>query len=294
MLARMRPFFLLSCSLVLAAFLPVQAQIHGTPPSVTSFGFGGSNNPAPGVPASVTSLGPNGYGNGFNGFGNGFNGFGNGFNGFGNGFNGFGNGFNGFGNGFNGLNGFGERFPRRAEDGWRKTDRSSNRGERRVRDHQRFPDGESSPAYVPYAVPYPVPYPVADADSGDGGPADDPNYSRGGPPAYDRGPGHRDGDASRPTSHEPAPRATAATDPDDPPDPPVASQPDTVLIFKDGHKSEVQNYAIVGGTLFDYSDGRSHKILLADLDLPATLKANDDRGVDFQIPAKAKQVSKKN
>jgi hypothetical protein len=266
MLARLRPSFLLSCSLVLllAAFSPVQAQIHGTPPSVTSFGFGGSNSPAPGVPASVTSLGPNGYGNGFNGFGNGFNGF------------------NGFGNGFRDCC-FGPSFSNRAP----------LFGERRVHDHHRFPVGESTPLYVPYAVPYAVPYPVADADPGDEGPVDDPNYARGGPPVYDRGPRHRDDTAARQAPREPAPKATAATDPADPPEEPVASQPATVLIFKDGHKSEVQNYAIVGGTLLDCSDGRSHKILLADLDLPATLKANDDRGVDFQIPAKTTQASKK-
>jgi len=58
-----------------------------------------------------------------------------------------------------------------------------------------------------------------------------------------------------------------------------------VLVFKDGHHSDVFNYAIVGDTLFDFSGGRSRKILLADLDLPATQKANDDRGVDFEIPA---------
>jgi hypothetical protein len=65
----------------------------------------------------------------------------------------------------------------------------------------------------------------------------------------------------------------------------VAAQPSTVLVFKDGHKSDVLNYAIVGDALFDLGAGRTHKILLADLDLPATHKANDDRGVDFQIPA---------
>ena len=36
------------------------AQIHGTPPSVTSIGFG-STPFTPGVPASVTSLGPAGF-----------------------------------------------------------------------------------------------------------------------------------------------------------------------------------------------------------------------------------------
>jgi hypothetical protein len=64
----------------------------------------------------------------------------------------------------------------------------------------------------------------------------------------------------------------------------VSAQPYTVLVFKDGHQSDVLNYAIVGDTLFDFAEGRTRKILLADLDLKATQKANDDRGVDFQIP----------
>jgi hypothetical protein len=247
MLARMRPSFLLSCSLVLllAAFSPVQAQIHGTPPSVTSLGFGGSNNPAPGVRASVTSLGPHGFGNGF------------------------------------GDCCFGPSFSRHPP----------LFGERRIRDHHHFPVGVSTPVYVPYAVPYPVPY--AEADPGDEDPADvDYSYSRGVPPVYDRGPLYRDASAPRQSAHDPAPEASTAPVPAEPPAP-VAPQPSTVLIFKDGHKSEVRNYAIVDGTLFDLTDGRSHKILLADIDLPATLKANDDRGVDFQIPARAAQVSQK-
>ena len=70
---------------------------------------------------------------------------------------------------------------------------------------------------------------------------------------------------------------------------PVTAQPSTVLVFKDGHQSDVLNYAIVGDTLFDLGAGRTRKILLADLDLPATHKANDERGVDFQIPASARQ-----
>lgn len=272
MLARMRPSFLLSCSLVLllAAFSPVQAQIHGTPPSVTSFGFGGSNNPAPGVPASVTSLGPNGFGNGFNGFGNGFNGFGNGF----------------------GDCCFGPFFSNHPPlfGDHRVGDHRVGDRDHRVRDHHQFPVGLSMPVYVPYAVPYPVAY--AEADPADDEPDVDNTYSRGVPRVNDRSPLYREANAPRQAPREPAPKADAAPVPADPPEP-VASQPATVLIFKDGHKSEVQNYAIVGGTLFDFTDGRSRKILLADLDLPATLKANDDRGVDFQIPAKAKQVSQK-
>lgn len=66
---------------------------------------------------------------------------------------------------------------------------------------------------------------------------------------------------------------------------PIANQPNTVLIFKDGHQVEVANYAIVGATLYELNDGRSVKVQIADLDLPATVKENDQRGVEFQLPA---------
>ena len=69
---------------------------------------------------------------------------------------------------------------------------------------------------------------------------------------------------------------------------PVSDQPDTVLIFKDGHQVEIANYAIVGTTLYELSDGRSVKVQIADLDLPATVKENDNRGIEFQLPAGAK------
>jgi len=65
---------------------------------------------------------------------------------------------------------------------------------------------------------------------------------------------------------------------------PVDNQPQTVLVFKDGHLQEVQNYAIVGDMLYDVSAGHHSKIALADLDLNATTKENDDRGIDFQLP----------
>jgi hypothetical protein len=60
--------------------------------------------------------------------------------------------------------------------------------------------------------------------------------------------------------------------------------PATVLVFRDQHQQEVQNYAIVGQTLWAFGSSRTQKIPLTDLDLPATVKANDDRGVDFRVP----------
>jgi hypothetical protein len=61
--------------------------------------------------------------------------------------------------------------------------------------------------------------------------------------------------------------------------------PATVLVFRDQHRREISNYAIVGQTLWNFASGRTEKIALAGLDLPATEKANDDRGVTFRVPA---------
>ena len=63
-----------------------------------------------------------------------------------------------------------------------------------------------------------------------------------------------------------------------------AIEPKTVLVYRDGHKEEVTNYAIVGDQLFDFTSGR-RKIAIAALDVAATAKANDERGMDFQLPA---------
>jgi hypothetical protein len=58
----------------------------------------------------------------------------------------------------------------------------------------------------------------------------------------------------------------------------------TVLVFRDRHTQDVQNYAIVGETLWVFDAQRATKIPVDDLDVPATTKANDDRGVDFRLP----------
>ena len=254
MLAGMRSCFLLSFLLVFSvvASLPAQAQINGVPASVTSFGFGGSNNPNPGVRASVTSLGPNGFGDSRPIFGN------------------------CCGNFFFPANPdqalfFGSQF-----SGHHFSGRQSSGRHHRHGDRFDFPIG----GYIPYAVPYAVPYAAydeeADDDSGD---AD-----------YVRAPGARNAEPSikRAGVRDFAPKTAASVKPTpSEPEEPLTAQPPTVLIFKDGHQSDVINYAIVGDTLFHFGAGRTHKILLADLDLAATRKANDDHGVDFQVPASA-------
>ena len=57
----------------------------------------------------------------------------------------------------------------------------------------------------------------------------------------------------------------------------------TIFIFKDGHQLETKNYAIMGGTLFDFSGKVLKKIQIDEIDSAATLKANDDRGVQVKL-----------
>jgi hypothetical protein len=147
-------------------------------------------------------------------------------------------------------------------------------------------DGGAHPRYpYPYVgygavYGYGVPY-ADDPNAGDQGydATDDSNY-QGGPTIFDRR-GSGAGSYVPPVENAPAPHADQA-DNSAPDSQPV--QPLTVLVFKDGHKLEIGNYAIVGTTLFDLTQGHPRKIALADLDLDATQKQNEDRGVVFQLP----------
>jgi hypothetical protein len=140
--------------------------------------------------------------------------------------------------------------------------------------HHRFPEG-----FIGYyGAPY---YGYYDNGYYDNGP-DAQNYvseeeSSAGPTVFDRkggyvppAPAERPGDANY--------SAAPPTDSSEPSTP-------TVLVFKDGHQLEVENYAIVGSTLYDLTEGHRRKVSLGDLDLTATAKQNDDRGIDFHLPA---------
>jgi TolA-binding protein len=60
--------------------------------------------------------------------------------------------------------------------------------------------------------------------------------------------------------------------------------PLTVLVFQDGHRIEARNYAIVGQTLWVYTEDDSKKMPVSELDVAATKSANADRGIVFQLP----------
>jgi hypothetical protein len=144
-----------------------------------------------------------------------------------------------------------------------------------------FPD--AAPLYaVPYYSPVFVGQP-AEEDS-----MDEEDYN-GGPTIFDRrGSGkfrHPGEGGYAPRAHGGERQIESTSEPDAQAATPVANQPETVLVFKDGHQLEIQNYAVLGGTLYDLTPGHRHKIALAELNLSATAKQNDDRGIDFQLPA---------
>jgi hypothetical protein len=69
----------------------------------------------------------------------------------------------------------------------------------------------------------------------------------------------------------------------------------TVLIFRDGHREQIPEYAIVGSTLYasgDYwqSGQWTKNIQLSALDIPATMKANHDNGVNFTLPSAPNEI----
>jgi hypothetical protein len=75
-----------------------------------------------------------------------------------------------------------------------------------------------------------------------------------------------------------------ATAPPEPAPVPEEKPPTTVLVYRDGHRTEIQDYAILGKTLWVFADQTTRQVRLADLDLAATERVNEDRGVDFATP----------
>jgi len=149
----------------------------------------------------------------------------------------------------------------------------------------------SGDAYYPYYYPYlygvPAPY-AADTGSTNDATDDDDEY-QGGPTVFDRrGSG---ADSYVPPSYEGPAHAhskeDASAEPADSKSDAETPQPTTMLVFKDGRLLEIENYAIVSQTLYDLTPGHPRKIALADLDLAATERQNDDRGVPFQLPPSA-------
>lgn len=79
-------------------------------------------------------------------------------------------------------------------------------------------------------------------------------------------------------------RYSALPQPPPAPESKTQEQKPTVLVFRDKHSLEIANYAIVGPTLWVLSEHKARKIPLSDLDLGATARLNEERGVEFAAP----------
>lgn len=71
--------------------------------------------------------------------------------------------------------------------------------------------------------------------------------------------------------------------------------PAAILVFRDGHTEEVNSYSIIGEKIYTKSDYWSTgawtlTIPIADLDIAATLKQNQQRGVKFDLPSGPDEV----
>lgn len=71
--------------------------------------------------------------------------------------------------------------------------------------------------------------------------------------------------------------------------------PPAVLVYRDGHTEELTSYSIIGTSIYTKSDywtngAWTRTIQISDLNLPATLKANDQRGVKFELPSSPNEV----
>ena len=138
------------------------------------------------------------------------------------------------------------------------------------------------PLYYAYPVPYAVDLgPNQDQPAEGEAEAQDQEPYQGGPTVFDR---RGMGAASYiPPVHNLAPPHQQEHAEAGPAPAPENLEP-TTLIFKDGHKLEVSNYAIIGSTLFDMTPGHTRKVPLSSLDLEATRRQNDEHGVTFELP----------
>jgi hypothetical protein len=71
--------------------------------------------------------------------------------------------------------------------------------------------------------------------------------------------------------------------------------PPAVLVFRDGHQEEIEKYTIIGRVIYAQADYWStgswrRKVAIADLDISATLKLNQERGGKFSLPSGPNEV----
>lgn len=69
----------------------------------------------------------------------------------------------------------------------------------------------------------------------------------------------------------------------------AAATPPAVLVLRDGRRLQVQNYIVTKNKIYTLGN-QQPAILVSELDLPATIKANQDVGVAFALPGARSQT----
>jgi len=100
---------------------------------------------------------------------------------------------------------------------------------------------------------------------------------------------------SRARSSSNAARFTATNSSPDNAERASAAELPATLVFRDGHHQDVTSFTIANRTIYVSGDYWStgawqQQIQIADLDIPTTLKLNQDRGVKFTLPTAPNQV----
>jgi|SRR5208283_34934 len=150
--------------------------------------------------------------------------------------------------------------------------------------------------YVPYfAAAYPFLYPYSFADSA---PPPNGGEAYGPPPEADQPNGlmmeldaihhelaelkQRQAEAPYGMAPEGAGPQIVEQRPAKPSDPPL------ILVFRDGTRTEVRDFAVVGQMFWDLSGHPTRKYPISQLNIEASIQANEDRGVEFPEVPQAK------
>jgi hypothetical protein len=103
------------------------------------------------------------------------------------------------------------------------------------------------------------------------------------------------GGQSSQTELEPVPNPPSSTPRRIPAAEGRSALPTAVLVFRDGHKEEIGKYVIIGATIsasanYWSSGSWTRKVQIVELDVPATLKLNQERGAKFSLPSGPSEV----
>jgi hypothetical protein len=102
-------------------------------------------------------------------------------------------------------------------------------------------------------------------------------------------------DYSASTKGNSAVHPAPSVSPANPLSPSIPEPAPATFVFRDGHREQSSDYTIVSGVIYtrgDYwtSGSWTRKIPIAQLDVPATLRANADNRVPFRLPSAPNEI----